>query len=228
MAMQTHLHIPPLEAGDRLSQPEFHRRYLATPSIKRAELLEGIVYVPSPLGIEFHGSPHGSASAWLNLYRSATPFIQFGDNSTVILDHENEVQPDALLRIRPTASGNSRISKHGYVLGPPELVFEVASSSASYDLHAKRRVYERAGVQEYWVWRTRDGAIDAWRLEAGHYTDIVPDKDGLIHSRVFPGLVLDPAAMLADDLARVIDVQMAQRGGPAHAAFLAEIAETQE
>jgi Uma2 family endonuclease len=154
--------------------------------------------------------------------------VQVGNSPTVILDRLNEVQPDLLARITIEGVRSSEVTADDFLSGPPEFVFEIASSSASYDLHAKRRVYERAGVREYWVWRTRDGAIDAWRLEEGQYIDIGPDEAGLIHSRVFPGLVLDRAAMLADDLARVIELQMAQHGGPAHAAFLAELAETEE
>jgi hypothetical protein len=53
--MTTHLphsktqDLPPLENGDRLTRPEFERRYAAAPHITKAELIEGIVYVASPL-----------------------------------------------------------------------------------------------------------------------------------------------------------------------------------
>lgn len=48
--------IPPLESGDRLTRAEFERRYEAAPEHFKAELIEGVVYVASPVRI-FHGNP---------------------------------------------------------------------------------------------------------------------------------------------------------------------------
>jgi hypothetical protein len=49
--------IPPLESGDRLTRAEFERRYKATPETFKAELIEKVVYVASPVRV-FHGNPH--------------------------------------------------------------------------------------------------------------------------------------------------------------------------
>ncbi len=123
--------IPPLESGDKLTRAEFEQRYAAMPHVKKAELIEGTVYMASPLRITQHGDPHARIMAWLGVYWAATPGVQVGDNPTVRLDADNEPQPDALLRIE---AGQSTISEDGYVEGAPELIVEIAASSASLDL----------------------------------------------------------------------------------------------
>jgi len=227
MVIATQTTVRPLEAGDRLDRAEFHRRYLATPSLKKAELVEGIVYVPSPLHVLYHATPHLAAGHWLSSYAVATPGVHAGDNGTVILDAANEVQPDLFARLDAVHGGRSHITADGFIAGPPELVIEIASSSASYDLHAKRALYERVGVQEYLVWRTRDSAIDWWALEGGRYATLPQGADGRIASRVLPGLVLDVPALLAGDLARVLAAQQAQHGSPAHTVFVARLGRAQ-
>lgn len=222
----------PIESGDRLTQPEFHRRYQAMSRPGRAELVDGIVVVPSPLRFDSHARPHHLISMWLGTYGLATPGVRIGDNSTVILDRLNEVQPDLLARIRPEAGGRSRITADGYIAGPPELIIEIASSSASYDLHAKRAVYERSGVREYLVWRTLDHAIDWWALSDAkdaadrpatgveRYRALPIDRRGRIRSRVFPGLTLDVGAMLDGDVARAIRVMRERLETAEHAEFV--------
>jgi len=128
---------PPLESGDRLTRHEFERRYHAMPHVKKAELIEGVVYIPSPVHFEDHAEPHSWAVTWLGVYCAATPGVKLGDNATVRLDLDNEVQPDALLRLEPAAGGRSRISYDDYVKDAPELIVEIAANSASYDLHDK-------------------------------------------------------------------------------------------
>ncbi len=141
--------IPPLENGDRLSRSEFERRYSAMPEVKKAELIEGVVYMASPLRHRPHGKPHFRLIAWLGTYEAMTPSeIDGGDNSTVRLDIDNEPQPDVLLRIEEGAGGQSHISEDGYIEGAPELVAEIAASTASNDLGDKLRVYRRNGVKE--------------------------------------------------------------------------------
>jgi len=191
-----------LESGDRLTREEFHRRYLARPDIRKAELVEGVVYVASPVRFDRHAEPHGLIVTWLGTYVASTPGPRFGDNGTVLLDDGNEVQPDACLW-RP-APGGPRLTDDGYIEGPPQLVVEIAASSVSYDLHDKLEAYRRTDVLEYVVWRTLDRAIDWFRLREGHYIRIEPDADGLIESEQFPGLRLDVASMLAGDLAAVL------------------------
>jgi Uma2 family endonuclease len=192
-----------LESGDRLTRAEFHRRYCARPDIKKAELVEGVVYVPSPARHVPHGQPHAIAILWIGTFVARHPDLDSGSESTVFLDADNEVQPDVCLFILPAAGGQLRFTD-GYLEGAPELVFEVAASSAAYDLHDKMRAYRRNGVLEYIVWRTLDKAIDWFRLIEGAYVRVEPDEHGIIESAVFPGLRLDVPAMLAGDRARVL------------------------
>jgi Uma2 family endonuclease len=201
---------PSLESGDHLTREEFHRRYCARPDIKKAELVEGVVYVASPVRVGFHGAPHACVVGWLFAYRARTPGVQLADNATVRLDAPNEVQPDACLwREEP---GGPRVSADGYLVGAPQLVAEVAASSASYDLHEKKEAYRRNGVREYVVWRVLDGAIDWFRLHEGEYVRVEPDERGVIESVVFAGLRLDVAKMLTGDLAGVL-AELERRSG---------------
>lgn len=214
----------PLESGDRLTRPEFERRYEAMPHLKKAELIEGIVYMPSPVHFEHHGEPHAAVIVWLGLYWAATPGVRLADNTTVRLDNDNEPQPDVFLRIEEVAGGQSRVSGDDFIEGPPELIVEIAASSASYDLHDKLNVYRRNGVQEYLVWRVYDEAVDWFELREGRYQALEPDATGVIRSRVFPGLQLAVTALLAGDLATVL--AQAQQGlkTEEHALFVEKLA----
>lgn len=212
--------IPLLENGDRLTQVEFERRYRAS-SVKKAELIEGIVYMASPLRITQHGEPHAVIMGWLLLYRAATPGVQLGDNSTVRLDADNEPQPDALLRIE--TDGQSSISEDGYVEGAPELIVEIAASSVSIDVHDKLKVYRRNQVQEYMVWRVEDQELDWFRLQEGQYIRLQPNSDGLIFSEVFPGLWLDQTALLTGNLIRVIEVVQQGLATVEHQSFVEKL-----
>jgi Uma2 family endonuclease len=195
--------LPPLENGDRLTRAEFERRYTAMPHVKNAELIEGIVYMSSPVRV-IHSQPHADLMTWLGVYRAATPGTGAYDNPTVRLDADNEPQPDAVLRIE--RGGQSTISDDDYIEGAPELVVEIAASSASYDLHDKLRVYRRNGVREYIVWRTQNQAIDWFYLVDGEYQPLVPDAAGIIHSPQFLGLWLAVDRLLAGDLATVLQI----------------------
>ena len=55
--------IPPLENGDRLSLAEFERRYENMPSLKKAELIKGVVLMGSPVRFVQHGRPHANGSS---------------------------------------------------------------------------------------------------------------------------------------------------------------------
>ena len=206
--MAASLTIPPLENGDKLTRWEFERRYQAMPHLKKAELIEGIVYMASPLRFESHAEPHANIIGWLALYKAATPGVRLGDNATVRLDIDNEPQPDALLRIEK--GGQSIISQDDYVEGAPELIVEIAASSASYDVHQKLNVYRRNQVQEYLVWRFYEREFDWFRLQAGEYIKLETDSDGIIRSQIFPGLWLDKNALLMGDLGKVLVIL--QRG----------------
>jgi Uma2 family endonuclease len=196
--------IPPLENGDKLTRLEFETRYERMPELKKAELIEGIVYMGSPLRIDRHGNPHAHIITWLGIYEATTPGVQTGDNCTVRLDAENEPQPDALLRIRE--GGQSKISEKGYVEGAPELIVEIAASTVSIDLHDKQKAYRRNQVQEYLVWRVYDQEFDWFRLKEEKYIQLQPDEPGIIKSEIYPGLWLDVNALLAGNLAKVLEV----------------------
>ena len=213
----------PLENGDRLTRHEFERRYQATEHIKKAELIEGVVYVASPLRFEPHAEPHSSIVGWLWVYRTATPNVRLGDNATVRLDMDNEPQPDALLRLDESVGGRSQISDDGYVEGAPELIVEVAASSASYDLGNKLNVYRRNQVQEYLVWQVYDQRLDWFRLSEGEYVLLQPDTDGIVRSEVFPGLWLAVPALLEGNLAQVLSVLQLGLATSEHAVFVEQL-----
>ena len=213
--------VPPLENGDQLTRPEFERRYEAMSHLKKAELIEGVVYMPSPVRYEGHGLQHSSLNTWLGVYSASTPGVAVSDNTTVRLDLDNEPQPDILLRI--TTGGQSRVAADGFLEGPPELVAEVASSSVAYDLHQKLDVYRRHGVYEYIVWRTLDNVIDWFILRDGRYERLPPSETEIYKSETFPGLWLDATAMLQGDLARVLKTLGEGVASREHAEFVQRV-----
>jgi Uma2 family endonuclease len=215
--------VPALENGDRLTRAEFERRYEAMPHLKKAELIEGVVYVPSPVRHRQHSAPHAHLIGWLGQYAAHTPGVEVGDNGSVRLDLDNEPQPDALLCIDPTRGGQVSISNDGIIEGAPELVAEVASSSVSYDLHAKLHVYRRSGVREYLVWRVLEQEVDWFVLRDGQYERMPRDAQGLVRSEVFPGLWLDQAALLRGDLATLLIVVQQGLASSEHNAFVARL-----
>ncbi|NEO45323.1 MAG: Uma2 family endonuclease [Moorea sp. SIO4A3] len=206
--------IPPLESGDQLTQVEFEQRYAQMPNVKKAELIEGIVYMASPIRMTQHANPHARIMTWLGTYWSATPGVEVGDNATVRLDPDNEPQPDALLRL--TVDGQSRISEDGYVEGAPELIVEIAASTASIDLNDKLKAYRRNQVQEYLVWRVYDGELDWFRLREGKYIKLEPNDKGIICSDYFPGLWLAQDALLTGDLGQVLAILQEGFNSPEH------------
>ncbi len=215
--------MPPLEAGDRLTRAEFERRYLAAPQVKKAELLEGVVYMPSPVRLRRHGRPHAHLLAWLVLYEAGTIDVYVGDNASTRLDLDNEPQPDAILLLDPLKGGQARIGPDDYVEGAPELVAEIASSSVSYDLDVKLKVYRRSGVKEYIVWRVLDRQIDWFCLRDGQYERMSLDDAGLYKSEVFPGLWLDAAALVQGDIKTVVAALNRGLESVEHAGFLARL-----
>lgn len=221
IAISPILTIPPLENGDKLTRAEFERRYHAMPNLKKAELIEGVVYVASPVRAKQHGKPHARIMTWLGTYEAATPRVEALDNTTVLLDTDNEPQPDALLRIE--TGGQSRINKDDYVEGAPELIVEIAASSASYDLHEKLKVYRRNQVQEYLIWRVYDHQFDWFRLQQGEYIQLQPNADNIICSQIFPGLWLDKTALLGGDLGKVLTVVQQGLASPEHENFISRL-----
>lgn len=216
--------VPLLQNGDRLTRVEFERRYNAMPEVKKAELIEGIVYMPSPVRLTHHGEPHAHLIGWIANYVAKTPGIRFGDNATSRLDDDNEPQPDVMLLLPAGAGGSSMIDKDGYVGGAPDLVCEVSASTVSIDLHAKLNAYQRNGVREYLVWRVEEDAIDWFELVEGHYIALPVDEAGTVRSKVFPGLWLNTAAMLRGDLAAVFATVDAGTATADHAALRERVA----
>jgi Uma2 family endonuclease len=215
--------IPPLFHGDHLTRAEFEQRYTAQPHLKKAELIEGVVYLPGPVHFKKHSQPHGRIVGWLGYYVAATPGTDFGDNATVRLDPENVVQPDAFLRIHETAGGQSRADQDDYLAGAPELIVEVAASSAAYDLHEKLRVYRRNRVQEYLVLLAHEQETRWYQLVEGEYVLLSPDEDGIICSQIFPGLHFHPDLFWADDLSGLLAVLQEGLSSPEHQAFVEQL-----
>jgi Uma2 family endonuclease len=210
---------PPLESGDRLTRTEFVRRYHQHPEIKKAELIDGVVYVASPVRYNQHGKPHLLLITWLGVYIAGTPGVDGGDNSTIILDNENEHQPDALLRLDPKHGGQSYVTEDDYIDGPPDLAVEVSASSAAYDLHDKKRAYARNGVREYLAAQVYEKRVDWWQLVDGVYEPLEADEQGIIRSALFPGLWLDTLALWQGDAAALLATLQQGLASEEHAAF---------
>jgi len=220
---QTLLRLPLVEAGDHLDQATFHERYKAMPPAFRAELIGGVVIVPSPLSWG-HGVYHALVMTWLGNYCIATSGTLTADNITTILGETSEPQPDSVLIIEPAAGGQTGLSEDDYTTGPLELIVEVASSNASIDLHAKRRDYVQAGVLEYVVVVLRQQVIRWCILQNGTYQE-VSSADGIFRSRIFPGLWLHANALLQLDGVTVTDVLRQGLATPEHAAFVQQLQE---
>jgi Uma2 family endonuclease len=216
--------IPPLENGDRLTRDEFERRYDAMPRLKKAELIVGEVYMPSPVRQRFHGRQHSHLNYWLTHYEGNTPGVEVGDNSTVRLNPENEPQPDNLLFVQPEYAGQVQIGEDGYIEGAPDLVAEVAASSVSYDAGKKLGAYAANRVREYVLWRVIDREIDWYVNRGGQFERILPGADGILRSEVFPGLWLDPNALMRGDVNAVLAVVQQGLNSPEHADFVARLA----
>jgi Uma2 family endonuclease len=212
--------LPPLESGDHLGAFEFLRRYEAMPEVKKAELINGIVFMTSPVRIDRHAEPDNLVQTWLGTYAISTPGVRAAANGTVRLGPDDVPQPDAFLRIVPECGGQAKLDSKGYLMGAPELVVEVAASSASLDVREKLSSYRRAGVREYIVWRTEDAAIDWWLLVNDEYQPVVADASGNLRSRLFPGLWLDVKGLLAAAGSRVMDRLREGLASEEHAAFV--------
>lgn len=216
--------LPPLHNGDHLTRAEFERRYAAYPHVKKAELIEGVVHMPSPVSVN-HGKAHANAIAWLGLYRANTPGLHLADNATIRLDLENEVQPDAVLYIA-SERGGQLVVEDDFLSGAPELVVEIAASSAAYDLHEKLRVYRRNGVQEYLVLLAHEQETRWFQLVEGAYKLLQPGEEGVLRSQVFPGLHFQSDLFWADELAELLQVLQQGLDTTEHEAFVARLKET--
>jgi Uma2 family endonuclease len=213
---------PPLRNGDRLTSDEFMRRWEAMPSLKHAELIGGIVYMPSPVSLP-HGDFHLPLSTWIGFYVAATPGCWGGVESTWLMGDRDVPQPDIALRILPEYGGQSRVEGI-YAVGAPELIVEVAASSRSRDLGAKLKLYERIGVREYLVAVAGKEQFLWHELTERGYRPLEPGADGIIRSRCFPGLWFDPAALWRNDLMLLLAILQQGIATAEHASFVARLA----
>lgn len=215
---------PLLENGDKLTRYEFERRYNATHQVKKAELIEGIVYImPAALRFRSHGQPHAWILTWLGNYEAATPGVYLGVEPTVRLDLDNEPQPDVVLMIDQAAGGQSKLSQDDYIEGAPELIVEIAASSVAIDLHGKKQAYRRNGVKEYIVWQVLDQKLSWFYLEQGEYLELPTDHQGIIRSQVFPGLWLAVRELLTGNMQSVLAVLQTGLQSPEHSAFVQKL-----
>jgi Uma2 family endonuclease len=217
--------IPKLRNGDRLKADEFRRRYEAMPPGTRAELIDGEVFMPSPVHMEGHATPHLDLGWFLTHYTVFTLGTTAADNATVRLDLDNEPQPDLSLIIDPECGGQVEIDAEDYIVGAPELVAEVSASSVGIDRNRKFELYRRHQVHEYIIHRTEDGELD-WFIRRGRrFVPLAPDKaDGLLKSQTFPGLWLDAPALLRRDLMTVLNGLTRGVQAPEHAKFVKTLA----
>jgi len=219
--------LPPLVHGQHLDQPTFHERYEAMPPDTRAELVGGVVYMPSPMRGD-HGKSSRFVAGWLFHYECHTSGIEGYDGSTVKLYRKGEPQPDHLLVIPADLGGQSNVDDENYLTGAPELIVEVARSSRAYDLNLKKADYERARVLEYLVVELGPDCIHWFVRRGDPFGDLSPGPDGIYRSEVFPGLWLDAGALFAQDRRRLIRVLKRGLATPEHAAFVAKLAEARE
>jgi hypothetical protein len=214
--------LPSLENGDRLDQKTFHARYEAMPHV-RAELIGGIVYMSSPMK-----SPHGRYGTplirWLAEFEEATPGTEVLVGATTILGDESEPEPDGSLLILPAFGGQTWEDEDQYINGSPEFIGEIGYATESIDLHGKKDDYEKAGVREYMVVTLRMHKIFWFVKRRGKFKELAPDADGIFRSEVFPGLWLDPEAMLRRDRKRLLAVLRKGLASSEHAAFVAKLA----
>lgn len=209
----------PLRHGQRMDRETFHRRYDLLPESTKAELIGGVVHLAAATRVP-HAEHADLLRTWLTIYRFATPGVRGGGDATVLLGDDSEPQPGGLLWVE---GGRAHVDDRDYLAGPPELVAEVADTTAPTDLGPKRHDYERYGVSECLVLvLPKRQAI--WLIrEAGGYSDLLPDANGLLKSRVFPGLWLDVEAFFRLDGSRVLDALRRGTSSPEHAAFAASL-----
>ena len=214
--------LPPLMNGQHLDQPTFHERYEAMPDGTWAELVGGRVYMPSPLRNE-HGEHDDHVAFWVVRYKRSAKGLRSGKNSTVILGRFGETQPDGHLRIPEEFGGQTHIEL-GYIVGAPELVIEIARSSRSYDLNEKKSEYDEAGVKEYVVVELDPDRVHWFIRRGDHFEDLSPGTDGIYRSEVFPGLWLNPSAMLNGDLPALLETLNSGLQSKEHAEFVQTLA----
>lgn len=203
--------------GMRLSRDEFLRRWDQLPEVKFAELIDGVVRLPSPLSLE-HGDIDNLLAWWTRTYAFETPGTKSSSNATWLMG-EDAPQPDQSLRLLPEYGGQSSL-RGRLAFGAPELAIEVSFASTPIDLHEKYRLYESSGVQEYLVVLVQSREVRWHHLEGDSYRLLEMDGEGLLCSVVFPGLWLDAAALFNEDEDRFQSVTRDGLASPEHGTFV--------
>lgn len=184
---------PLLITGMKMSREEFIETWDNEPNLKCAELIDGTVFVSSPVSLD-HGIYESLMVAWLRAYSSKVPGWTCATNVTWYIQ-DSAPQPDVSL-FRSDVSTERRGK---YPVGAPAIAVEVCVSSRDYDFGPKKALYQRAGVEEYITVETFSKTI-TWRtLVGGSYQNLPVDNDGIIRSRALPGLWLDVAALWRED-----------------------------
>lgn len=163
-----------------------YRDYLFLDDDKRHEVLEGdLVMVPAP------SWEHQEVAK--RLFRVLDAFVETHSLGVVqfapvdvVLSEENVVQPDLLFVARDRLG----VIKERGVFGAPDLAVEILSpTKKERDEIAKKRLYGRFGVREYWIADIEEKTIEVLTLkESGLETHRVHTKGSSVQSPFFPGL----------------------------------------
>ena len=229
--------VPRLRDGDRLSVPEFLRRYAADPVVLSAELIQGVVYINrkrelpngkgievTPISAEGHAEPDNTIQTVFGTYAAYTPGTRATSAATVLLPGASAaLEPDGTLRVLAERGGKARVGEDGWLHGVPELVAETSFTSGPRDFGPKYTAYESAGVPEYLVWRSAEQEVHWFALRDGAFVPLEPDASGIVRSEAFPGLWLNVTALLAGDTATVLATLQLGLASPEHAAFVARL-----
>lgn len=222
LEIRNELATDPLESGLHLRRAEFERRYELMPRLKRAELINGVVIMGSPVS-NWHAEKNNSVGTCFGNYAAAVPQVKVGVNGTVRLDDLNEVQPDAFLRLDEKFGGQS-VLEGNYLSGAPELIVEIAASSVAYDMFEKLELYHRHKVREYLVWQGEENRIVPFRWEETKFQRIEIESGGIFRSEAFPGLFLDLGALLAGNMEKALAELRNGLASPQFAAFVSRLA----
>jgi hypothetical protein len=206
--------------GDRLSRDEFERRYDAMPDLKKAVLIEGVVYLMPEHGHYHLGEARAKLIGWMGQYEYRIQGIEGSCNGSIRMEPESMAQPDVTLFLLPENGGRVLISDDDYLEGGPELVAHVVASRASYPRHANLSLYRRNGIRECLFWSVLDRDIEWLALREHGYDALREHEDGILRSEVSPGLWLDPDALIEDDCPALIDVIRRGLDTPEYTAFV--------
>ena len=221
MSMPVQVLPPPLCEGEQLTRGEFMRRWEAMPDLKFAELIDGIVHMPSPLA-DIHSDFQIRISVWLAQYAMATVGCAVRANGTCLMSKRNVPQPDLALKILAEYGGQSWMEGE-YPGGAPELIVEISHTTGARDSGVKQRLYERSGVLEYLIVKSKKRQLVWHELVEGKYREIQPGADGLFRSRVFPGLWLNAEALWNCDYAALSTAVQQGTSTPEHAEFVGKL-----